>query len=105
MTVLMQLERGSELRGPAPYETPYLTPHLTPHLTPPPSCSQAAHPIAFGEGSGSDPESGPSYPRPQRFDGRLPKNDCPTESGSGQGEPMSSDPEIRSREARDHALS
>ncbi len=34
MTVLMHLERGSELRGPAPYETPHLTPYLTPHLTP-----------------------------------------------------------------------
>jgi hypothetical protein len=50
----MQLELGSELLGPAPHETP----HLTPHLTPPPSWSQAAHPMAFSQGSGSDPESG-----------------------------------------------
>jgi hypothetical protein len=31
----MQLELGSELRGPALYQTPHLTPYLTPHLTPP----------------------------------------------------------------------
>jgi len=31
----MQLERGSELRGPAPYETLHLTLHLTPYLAPP----------------------------------------------------------------------
>ena len=31
----MQLELGSELPGPALYQTPHLTAHLTPHLTPP----------------------------------------------------------------------
>jgi hypothetical protein len=41
----MQLELGSELRGPAPYETPHLTPHLTPYLTPSASWSQGAHPV------------------------------------------------------------
>src|SRR3982074_2923442 len=45
---------GSELAGPAPYETPY----LTPHLTPPPELITSRHPIAFGEGSDSAPESG-----------------------------------------------
>jgi len=43
---------GSELPGPAPYETPHLTPHLTP-----PGWLKAGHPIAFGEGSDSDLES------------------------------------------------
>ena len=31
---------------------------LTPHLTPPPELITSRHPIAFGEGSDSDPESG-----------------------------------------------
>jgi hypothetical protein len=57
-TVLTQLELGAEVRGPTLYQTPHLTPHLTPYLTPRANWSQGVHPVASGEGSDSDPESG-----------------------------------------------
>lgn len=71
----MQLERGSELRGPAPYETP----HLTPHLTPPPELITSRHPIAFGEGRTLTPSRATSSD-PTRETNRKARN------GHGAGE-------------------